>query len=170
MRNQPTPTLKPAEARLQIGQVASLSGLSVKTLRFYEASGLIEAVERTSGGFRLFDRTVLARLSFIKRSQALGMRLADICEFLAVRDQGQVPCDLIQSRLTAQVAAIETKIADLEVLKQQLIGVLETWQTPAELIDSSICPNLESPPPYTNGEAGESTYGILDRTNGGSLR
>lgn len=131
---------------LQIGQVAALSGLSVKTLRFYEASGLIEAAQRTGGGFRLFHPTVLARLSFIKRAQALGMSLADIREFLAVRDQGQVPCDLIQTRLATQVEAIKAKIADLEVLKQHLVGVLEAWQTPAELTDSSICPNLENQP------------------------
>ncbi len=135
------PTISPS--RLQIGHVANLSGLSVKTLRFYEESGLIEAIKRTQGGFRLFAPSVLTRLSFIKRAQTLGMSLADIREFLAIHDQGHVPCGLIQAKLVAQVAAIEAIIADLQALKQQLEAILGTWQMPEQLTDRSICPNLD---------------------------
>jgi predicted site-specific integrase-resolvase len=45
---------------LRIGQVAEATGLPVKTVRFYCDEGLIQAVSRTKGGYRLFNPTVVA--------------------------------------------------------------------------------------------------------------
>ncbi|HEY9299015.1 MAG TPA: MerR family DNA-binding transcriptional regulator, partial [Phormidium sp.] len=62
----------------QIGFVAKQSGVSIKTIRYYEELGLLKASSRTEGGYRLFDADVLSRLSFIKRAQSLGLTLAEI--------------------------------------------------------------------------------------------
>ena len=46
--------------RLKIGEIAYLSGLSVKTIRYYEDIGLLApTVERSSSGYRLFHEQVL---------------------------------------------------------------------------------------------------------------
>lgn len=83
----------------QIGLVAKESGVPIKTIRYYEELGLLKASTRTEGGFRLFDSNVFARLSFIKRSQSLGLSLLEIKEFLNVHDQGDLPCDHIKPEL-----------------------------------------------------------------------
>lgn len=77
----------------QIGPIAKESGVPIKTIRYYEELGLLQAVDRTEGGYRLFDASVFDRLSFIKRAQSLGLSLAEIKEFLDVHDQGDLPCD-----------------------------------------------------------------------------
>ncbi len=73
---------------VKIGELSKSSGLSIKTIRYYEDLGLIHAIKRTKGGFRLFERkTTLMRLHFIKKAQNLGMSLEEIGELLKVRDR-----------------------------------------------------------------------------------
>jgi DNA-binding transcriptional MerR regulator len=45
-----------------IGELARLTGLSVRTIRFYSDSGVVPTAGRTSGGYRTYDVTALARL------------------------------------------------------------------------------------------------------------
>jgi DNA-binding transcriptional MerR regulator len=128
---------------LWIGQVAAESGVSIKTIRFYEDIGLLTLPDRTEGGFRLFSREVLNRLAFIKQAQSLGMSLQEIKEFLDIRDQGSYPCAAIRERMQAKILEIDTRVAELILLKHHLLDILETWQEPTEIQESTICPNLE---------------------------
>lgn len=85
---------------LKIGEVAAISSLPIKTIRYYEEIGLlIPAVRRSEANYRLFEPTVLGRLAFIKRSQSLGLSLREIQDILAVHDQGQLPCDDVKQNL-----------------------------------------------------------------------
>ena len=79
-----------------IGSVAKESGVPIKTIRYYEELGLLKAVGRTEGGYRLFNSDIFARLNFIKRAQSLGLSLAEIKEFLDVHDGGDLPCDRVK--------------------------------------------------------------------------
>jgi DNA-binding transcriptional MerR regulator len=77
---------------VRIGELAEASGMTTKTLRFYEEAGLLPAPERTSGGYRDYDPEVVPRLDFIRRSRAAGLTLAQIRDVLDVRDGGTAPC------------------------------------------------------------------------------
>ena len=63
---------------LKIGELASQSGLSRDTIRFYEREAFLPDPERTRAGYRLYSPDVVARLSFIKQAQALGFSLTEI--------------------------------------------------------------------------------------------
>ena len=52
---------------LKIGQLSLESGVSIKTIRYYEELGLIQSPERTEGKFRLFTPDTVHRLLFVKR-------------------------------------------------------------------------------------------------------
>ncbi|MEG4120567.1 heavy metal-responsive transcriptional regulator [Microcoleus sp. N9_B4] len=135
-----------AEKLYKIGSVAACSGLSVKTVRYYEEMGLLSpAVKRSPAGYRLFGETVFNRLAFIKRSQALGLSLQEIKDILQVRDRGELPCSEAKQHLTAKVEEISVQIAALETLKGELLGILNCWQEqPSEAsITSTICPNIQ---------------------------
>lgn len=135
-----------AEKLHKIGSVATSSGLSVKTIRYYEEIGLLsKAVERSSAGYRLFPEAVFNRLAFIKRAQALGLSLNEIKDILQVRDRGELPCLEAKQHLMAKVEAISGQIAALETLKGELQGILNQWQeqpSPAS-ISRTICPNIQ---------------------------
>jgi MerR family transcriptional regulator, copper efflux regulator len=132
---------------LKIGEVATISGLPVKTIRYYEDLGLLAPiVERTNSGYRLFHESVFNRLAFIKRSQSLGLTLAEIEKILAIRDTGQLPCHEAKALLKHKLGAIEKQIKALEILKAELQDLLLGWQDvpPHEKIAQTICPNIQA--------------------------
>ncbi len=132
--------------QLQIGEVARLSGLPVKTIRYYEELGLLAStVSRSLSGYRLFSAQVINRLSFIRRAQSLGLSLHEIGELLSVHDRGELPCGQVKQRLQARLGAIAEQIRALETLSTELEGILCAWQDqpPAHLQAQTICPNLQ---------------------------
>ncbi|MDX2273184.1 MAG: MerR family DNA-binding protein [Cyanobacteriota bacterium] len=148
---QPNPTLRPEIdgegdqeqekiVGLLIGQVAAESGVPIKTIRFYEEQGLLTALGRSAGGFRLFSVDVLPRLAFIKRVQKLGMSLQEIREFLDIRDQGSYPCDKIHEKLKGKILDIDQRIEHLLSLKHHLLDLLTAWEAPPHMAGSHYLP------------------------------
>jgi MerR family mercuric resistance operon transcriptional regulator len=105
---------------LQIGAVASRSGLTVDTVRFYEKQGLVAKPPRSTGGFRLYKESAIERLGFISRAQALGFSLGEIRELLFLRDAGGQACSHVHDLLQQKLAAVQTKISELRKLERQL--------------------------------------------------
>ena len=130
------------ERAKQIGPVAKASGVPIKTIRYYEELGLLQAVGRTEGGYRLFGTDIFSRLSFIKRAQSLGLSLAEIKEFLDVHDQGDLPCEHVKARLQAKVTEIDRQIQQLQILKLELEGLLSESTIP-ENSEGAICPIIQ---------------------------
>lgn len=143
---------------LKIGEVAALSSLPIKTIRYYEETGLLTpTVSRSESNYRLFRPTVLGRLAFVKRSQSLGLSLHEIQFILNVHDQGQLPCGEVKQNLQRKVEQITAQIEALQILRTELQGVLSGWQDQPspEIAAQTICPNLamtnESKPPELAG-------------------
>jgi DNA-binding transcriptional MerR regulator len=57
---------------LKIGELARLTGLSIKTIRYYERGGLLEQPPRTEAGYRLYGPEEVARLQFVQRAKLLS--------------------------------------------------------------------------------------------------
>lgn len=134
------------DRRLKIGEVSRLTGISVKTIRYYDEIGMLATTTtRSPSGYRLFSSTVLNRLAFIKRSQSLGLSLSEIQELLAVHDSGQLPCGAVQQHLWLKVEEITMQIEALEILKSELLGLLSGWkeQPPSTWSSQTICPNMQ---------------------------
>ena len=74
-------------ALLQIGAVAQLVDLSLRTVRHYEEAGLVRPAARTVGGFRLYDQDTVARLLLIKQMKPLGFTLEEMRLLIETRDR-----------------------------------------------------------------------------------
>lgn len=72
---------------MQIGEVADRTGLSLRTIRYYEEMGLVQPSTRSSGGFRLYTDADLSRLMLIKRMKPLDFSVEDMRDLLGVLDQ-----------------------------------------------------------------------------------
>src|SRR3954462_7763252 len=76
-----------AAAYLQIGEVAERTGVTQRTLRFYEEKGLLKPPTRMDGGFRLYSEGDVRRVEEIRRMQSLlGMSLAEIKEMVEAEE------------------------------------------------------------------------------------
>lgn len=128
-----------------IGNVAKQSNLPVKTVRYYADLGLLSPhLSRDNNGYRLFSPAVFQRLNFIRRSQSLGLTLKEIKQILVVYDQQQIPCSVAKQLLTDKLEEIESKINELKMLKDELNGILSSWQEIKnfENVKDNICPNI----------------------------
>jgi DNA-binding transcriptional MerR regulator len=102
---------------MRIGQLAKATGTTAKTLRFYEAAGLLPPPTRTRAGYRDYGDDAVARLDFIRRGRAAGLTLAQIRDILTVRDTGHAPCGHVRQLLAQQLNAIDAQLADLHALR-----------------------------------------------------
>lgn len=103
-----------------IGDLADRSGVPAKTLRFYEAAGVLPAPPRTAGGYRNYDDGALDRLAFIRSAKAAGLTLAEIRGVIAIREAGSAPCSHVAGLLDAKAAAVTHQIAELRKLEAEL--------------------------------------------------
>ncbi len=81
------PIAKKTEGLLQIGEVAERVDLSLRSVRFYEESGLLTPEARSAGGFRLYTEQQVERLLLIKRMKPLGFKVEQMRELLSASDQ-----------------------------------------------------------------------------------
>ena len=70
----------------QIGEVAERTGLSLRTIRYYEEVGLVTPSTRSHGGFRLYSEVDVARLELITRMKPLDFSLEEMRELLTALD------------------------------------------------------------------------------------
>lgn len=117
------------ERRWSIGELATEVGVSTRTIRFYETSGLITP-ERANGA-RIYSRRDRARMYLILRGKNLGFTLEDIREYLALYDDD--PNQVAQTQLLLQkvqsaIEGLERKKVDLE----RTLGELRFIQSRAE--------------------------------------
>lgn len=71
---------------MQIGEVAEQTSLSLRTIRYYEEMGLVTPSARTTGGFRLYTESDVARLRLIRRMKPLEFTLEEMRDVLGVLD------------------------------------------------------------------------------------
>jgi MerR family redox-sensitive transcriptional activator SoxR len=94
--------------------VAERSGFAASALRYYESEGLL-ASERTDGGQRRYERSVLRRLAFIRAARHVGLSLDEIRAALDTLPAGRAPTKadwarvsrLWRRRLDAEIEALE---------------------------------------------------------------
>jgi DNA-binding transcriptional MerR regulator len=101
---------------VQIGQVAERTGLSLRTIRFYEENGLVVPTTRTDGGFRLYSDGDVARLEVIKEMKPLGFTLEEMQELLTLladRDSPTTGREQLRERLRAFHEAATTRVTAL---------------------------------------------------------
>ena len=105
---------------MRIGQLAAQTGYSVRTIRFYEHTGLLPAPHRTPAGYRSYDQDAVSRLRFVRSAQALGLSLAEIAEVLRIRDYQGPPCSYVADLLETHIPALDTRIKELTALRDEL--------------------------------------------------
>lgn len=103
-----------------IHELAQLTGVSAKTIRYYESVGLMPDPGRAENNYRRYMPDAVDRLRFIVSARSLGFNLTDIGEFLTAREQGTLPCKRVLDSFDQRIVDIDRRIADLLALRDTL--------------------------------------------------
>ncbi|MEV5012542.1 MULTISPECIES: MerR family transcriptional regulator [unclassified Streptomyces] len=111
---------------LTIGELARVTGLTVRTIRYWSDEGALPPVARSTGGYRLYDAASVARLELIRTLRELGLGLADVRRVLAgERTVAEVAA--------AHVAALDAQIRSLKVTRAVLSTVARRGSSAEEM-------------------------------------
>lgn len=117
---------------MRIGDLARKCSVNPRTVRYYEAFGLLPKATRAPSGHRVYSEKDLHRLRFIRRARQIGLPLASIREITSYADTGS--CEHLRPRLKELIATqldeIEGRIKDLRVLKRELRTHFESLSRP----------------------------------------
>lgn len=128
---------------MQIGEVAARTGLSLRTIRYYEEIGLVTPSARSGGGFRLYGEADVDRLDLVKRMKPLDFSLEDMRELLSVvdsldagaegeeRDELLVRLSTMEAAARERVATLRSQLRVAEEFAGGLTDRLEAQRSPA---------------------------------------
>ncbi|MGY2185733.1 HTH-type transcriptional regulator CueR [compost metagenome] len=117
---------------MKIGELAQLSGLTASRIRFYEAQGLIQQVQRSANGYRRYPQQVLQTLQIIQCAQQAGFSLEELKNLLPDNVTGAFKHDELMVSLQRKIEQIEAMQLHLAQSKAQLLGLIENIQARPE--------------------------------------
>ena len=117
----------PPKTRLQVGEFARTVGKTVRALHLYEELGLLNPVDRSKGGFRLYDESSVERARWIVKLQGIGFTLAQIQVFVNDFERaatGPVASSQARDVFTKKLAEVQAQLTKLVRSEADLIEAL----------------------------------------------
>ncbi len=107
-----------------IGILAGMAKVNIQTIRYYERRTLLRPAGRTGAGYRLYDKTSLKRLLFIRHAKELGFTLEEIGSLLNLSFENADSCDIVKRKAVDKLSGVEEKIDALGSLKAALKNLI----------------------------------------------
>ncbi len=129
---------------MTIGELAGATGIPTKTIRFYEAVGVLPEAERASNGYRVYGEEDVARLRFVKEAQATGLSLDEISMVMELRSRGESTCEHVVELLEDHLDTLQHRVAALEKTGRELAAMIERARRldPADCADPIRCQTI----------------------------
>jgi DNA-binding transcriptional MerR regulator len=139
-------------ARLTIGAVARQTGVSVATIRFYEAERVIPTPARSAAGYRLYGVTDVRRLRLVRRARLLGLGLPDVKAL--VEQAFAAECHAYVTQLLdyvarqrcdirRQIAELQAQAAELDALEAHVRHAQPALVPGQRVADCGFCPLID---------------------------
>ena len=111
------------DTELSIAEVCARTGLSARTVRYYEELGLLPDVRRKAGARRVFGADEVERIRFIQRLKKLGLSLAEIRDLNDVHAIGgstAAMLDRLDEVLAQRLSELDARIGELAGLRDEI--------------------------------------------------
>lgn len=102
------------------GEISRQTDISARTIRFYEDKGIIPMPKRGPNGYRIYDKSMIPGLKFIKNTQQLGFSLIEIKELSEMKITPDMSCESAHQKAIGKITDIENKIIELNHIKDAL--------------------------------------------------
>ncbi|MGP3049343.1 Cu(I)-responsive transcriptional regulator [Serratia ureilytica] len=125
---------------MNISDVAKKTGLTSKTIRFYEEKALITSPIRSDNGYRHYSAKHVEELTLLRQARQVGFNLDECRELVALfNDPARHSAD-VKARTLQKVAEIEKHISELGNMRQRLLTLAE--QCPGD--EGAECPIINN--------------------------
>ncbi|SDQ12756.1 DNA-binding transcriptional regulator, MerR family [Curtobacterium sp. UNCCL20] len=124
---------------MRIGDLAAETGVSVRSLRYYEEQGLL-AADRTPSGQRVYGASALDRVRLVQQLFGAGLPSRTIVQLLPCVDAG-VSTPESFALLVSERDRITAQLAELEAARDRLDEVIAITEHPT----AEHCPALREP-------------------------
>lgn len=105
---------------MNISQAARQSGLSAKTIRYYEEIGLIAPASRGDNGYRQYDGRSVEELSFLARARDVGFDLQECRQLLELQRDSQRQSRHARQLVLEKSAQLKARIKQLRAMQAVL--------------------------------------------------
>ena len=130
---------------LRIGDIARLTGKSVRAMHLYEEMGLLRPATRSSGGFRLYEQSAVERVRWIELLHTLGFSLQEMGELVQSwrqADKGPRAMEDLRELFEKKLEETRNAVRRYQDLEKELLEGLSYLET---------CRECDSPGTTSNG-------------------
>ena len=125
---------------MKIQEFAELTGLSTKTIRYYESIGILPSPRRAPNGYRNYSERDMERARFVAGIRSLDLSLDEIAELLAMQDRREAPCRTLLNLIEQKADQIEERIQLLRQMEIDLRQLHKLGRTfPTDDVDGKNC-------------------------------
>jgi MerR family mercuric resistance operon transcriptional regulator len=124
---------------LAIGELSTLTGVNIETIRYYERIKMLPLPPRTAGGRRIYDPTHLRILAFVRRSRELGFSLDEIRALIRLGGPDKASCHQVREIAAHHLDDIRAKITDLRKMERLLAKTVSQCSGTT----APVCPVLD---------------------------
>lgn len=125
---------------MNIKTISQRSGLSAKTIRYYEAQGVITPPKRAANNYREYSETHIHELVFIKRAKMVGFSLAEAKQLLTLSRDPRRSSAIVKDKTQQKIRDIDAQIAELRAMRDTLCTL--SAQCPGD--EQPNCPILQA--------------------------
>lgn len=125
---------------MNISDVAKITGLTSKAIRFYEEKGLVTAPLRSENGYRSYAPRQIEELTLLRQARQVGFTLDECQELVALFNDPQRHSADVKARTLEKAQEIGRHIEELKEMRQRLLALAESC--PGD--DSAYCPIIDN--------------------------
>ena len=113
---------------MTVNEFSMRGGVPPHVIRYYSRIGLLSPARNPDNGYKLFSRSDISRLRFIRQAQGLGYTLDEIGEIFATCSHGQSPCARVRQILRQRITENRAKLDELTALQKRMEHALASWE------------------------------------------
>ena len=114
------------ELKMNIGEAAKKSNLSVKTVRFYSDIGLINPKTNENSNYRIFTPQDIEKLLFVGKARKFNFSIQECRELLSLYENRTRSSSEVKKITLKKINEIDQKLSELHALKNELSRVAKS--------------------------------------------
>jgi len=131
---------------ITVSSLANKADVTADTVRHYVKLGLLRPDRLSGNGYKVFSKSDISRVQFIRNAKSLGFTLKEILEMFAMSKDGNSPCPQVRDALQKHIEENRAKLNEMQAMQARMEKALSQWSDMPDCIpdEASVCHLIES--------------------------